>query len=52
MGKRVIVLFFVFALAVGSLSVRMLTISGGSVSAAVQTGNTLSAVVEIGRAHV
>ncbi len=52
MGKRVIVLFFVFALAVGSLSVRMLTISGGSVSAAVQTGNTLSAVVGETRGYI
>ena len=52
MGKRVIVLFFVFTLAVGSLSVRMLTISGGSVSAAVQTGNTLSAVVGETRGYI
>lgn len=52
MGKRVAALFFAFALALGILSVRMLTISGGSVSAAVRTGNTLSAVVGETRGYI
>lgn len=52
MGKRVIILFFVFALAVGSLSVRMLTLNAGGVSVAAQTSNTLSSVVGETRGYI
>lgn len=52
MGKRVAALFFIFALSLGTLSVRMLTISGGSVSAAGQTGNALTAVVGETRGYI
>lgn len=52
MGKRVIILFFVFVLALGTLSVRMLCISAGSASIAAQASHSISAVVGETRGYI
>ena len=53
MGKRVVVLFTLFCLCMGSLSMRMLAISADSaVSSGAQSGNTLSAVVGETRGYI
>ena len=53
MGKRVVVLFTLFCLCMGSLGMRMLAISADSaVSSGAQSGNTLSAVVGETRGYI
>lgn len=52
MGKRVVALFFIFALAVGTLSMRMLTLSVSDAAVTAQAGNTLSTVVGETRGYI
>ncbi len=53
MQKRIIALFFLFALCMGSLGMRMLTISNSAaVSGSAQSGNTVSAAVGETRGYI
>ncbi len=52
MGNRVAALFFLFALALGTLCIRMLSLSGGLAVTTTQTGNTLSATIGETRGYI